>query len=593
MKSIKRRLFAVLIVVLSLIAIAKYSSASTLLPWVRFGGIYRTTAGIGTGSLTINATVKEIDYENGDVWKANVPGMETIYGAKIVLSGATRTGGYSFNGDPANPDDVTFSIVSSDGYVYFTSILTDSVLTRQSSYFVWLNQWLNANNPATLNLHSVILRPNGDDGVHPSRYITELAAYLSSANVSGLKMQLFTPSSGDFTTNSSGTISFGLLDGLKSLVVPQPTITTDSGISTNGNSATLNATVNPNGIDAAVYFECGTGTSYNISTNPQSIGNGTSNVNVTANITNLLPNTGYRCRVVVINPYGTFYGNDVNFTTPPITLTIISPVTGGTIYRPDILVRGTVANTTGNETGVTINGTVATVYGNQFVLNHLPLNEGPNTITAASTDTTGNTATVSITVNAVISTPYITLNANITSGVAPLTTYFSVSTSMPNAVSTYQMDFEGNGIIDYTGTTFDNISFAYDTEGIYFPTITVIDEQNNTYTDTIAITVLNQTDIDALLKGKWNAMKTALANRDVEGAAGYFIDRSKERYRTIFEALRDQLPVISGTFVEFSIVEVYDNTAEYEVVANENGVLYSYPGVFIKDGNGIWKFKDF
>lgn len=596
MKSIKRRPFAVLIVVLSLIGITKDSLASTLLPWVRFGGIYRTTAGIGTGSLTINATVKEMDYENGDVWRANVPGIETIYGAKIVLSGATRTGNYSFNGDPANPDDVTFSIVSSDGYVYFTSILADSVLTQQSSYFVWLNQFLNANNPATLNLHNVILRPNGDDGAHPSRYITELAAYLGSANVSGLKMQLFVPSSGDFTTKSSGAISFGLLGGLQSLnknIVPQPTVTTDSGISTNGNSATLSATVNPNGIDATVYFECGTGTSYNISTAHQSIGDGTSNINVTANITNLLPNTAYHCRAVVVNPYGTFYGNDVSFTTPPITLTIISPVTGGTINRPDVMVRGMVANTTGNETGVTVNGLIATVYGNQFVLNHVSLSEGSNTLTATSTDTTGNTATVSITVNAVISTPHIILNANITSGIIPLTTYFSLSTSIPNAVSTYQMDFKGNGIIDYTGTTFDNISFAYDTEGIYFSTVTVTDDQSNTYTDTIAVAVLNQADIDALLKGKWNAMKTALANRDVEGAVGYFIDRSKERYRTIFEALRDQMPVITGTFVEFNIVGVYENIAEYEVVANENGVLHSYPGVFIKDGNGIWKFKDF
>ena len=593
MKSIKRRPFAVLIIVLSLIAITKDSLASTLLPWVRFGGSYQTTAGIGTGSLTINATVKEMDYENGDVWKANVPGIETIYGAKIVLSGATRTGNYSFNGDPANPDDVTFSIVSSDGYVYFTSILADIALTQQSSYFVWLNQWLNANNPATLNLHNVVLRPNGDDGAHPSRYINELAPYLSSSNVSGLKMQLFTPSSGDFTTNSSGAISFGLLDGLQSLVVPQPTVTTDSGISTNGNSATLSATVNPNGIDITVYFECGTGTSYNISTTSQSIGNGTSNVNVTADITSLLPNTTYHCRIVAINPYGTFYGNDVSFTTPPITLTIISPVTGGTINRPDVMVRGTVANTTGNETGVTVNGLIATVYNNEFVINHVPFAEGSNTIKVVGTDTAGKTSTTSITVNAVTISQHVTLRANIESGIAPLTTYFSLSTSIPNAVSTYQMDFKGNGIIGYTGTTFDNISFAYDMEGIYFSTVTVTDEQSNTYTDTIAVVVLNRTDVDTLLKGKWNAMKTALANRDVEGAVGYFIDRSQDRYRTIFGALRDQLPVITGTFIEFSIVEVYDNIAEYEVIANENGVLHSYPGVFIKDGNGIWKFKDF
>ncbi len=87
--------------------------------------------------------------------------------------------------------------------------------------------------------------------------------------------------------------------------------------------------------------------------------------------------------------------------------------------------------------------------------------------------------------------PYITLNANIESGIAPLTTYFSVTTSIPNTVSTYQMDYEGDGTVDYTGTTFDNISHTYTTEGIYYPTITVTDSQSNTYTDTIAIVVLN------------------------------------------------------------------------------------------------------
>ena len=220
MKNMKRKLVVALIVVLSLLIFVEYSWAATLRPWVRFGGTYQVTAGIGTGSLTLNATVKEMDYENGDVWKANVSGVETVFGAWIALSGATRTGDYSFNGVPSNPDDVTFSIVSPDGYVYFTSILADSTFTQQGTNFVWLNQYLDANNPATLDLHNVILRPNGDDGLHPSRYINELAAYMGSTNVSGLKMQLFVPSSGNFTTNSSGAISYGLIDGLQSLNTP-------------------------------------------------------------------------------------------------------------------------------------------------------------------------------------------------------------------------------------------------------------------------------------------------------------------------------------------------------------------------------------
>jgi len=88
-------------------------------------------------------------------------------------------------------------------------------------------------------------------------------------------------------------------------------------------------------------------------------------------------------------------------------------------------------------------------------------------------------------------------------------------------------------------------------------------------------------------------MKEALEKGNIDGALEFFIERSKERYRSIFEALKDQLPVIMGTFIEFNIVNVFKNIAEYEIVANEGGVLYSYPGVLIKNGNGIWKFRDF
>lgn len=63
---------------------------------------------------------------------------------------------------------------------------------------------------------------------------------------------------------------------------------------------------------------------------------------------------------------------------------------------------------------------------------------------------------------------------------------------------------------------------------------------------------------------------------DVERALEYFILKSKERYRIIFNALRDQMPVIMGTFIELNIINVYDIIAEYELVSNENGKRYSY-----------------
>ncbi len=370
-----------------------------------------------------------------------------------------------------------------------------------------------------------------------------------------------------------------------------PTVTTNTPTNLNGNSVTLNGSVTANGADTIVYLQWGTSSSYGNATTSQSIGNGTNNLGVSINVTGLNPITTYHYRIVANNVIGTSYGEDMSFTTPPIIITY--PLNGDTISRPDVMVIGTIINTTGNETGITVNGIVATVYGTQFIANHVPLTEGPNTISATATDTTGNTSTASITVNAVTTLPHVTLRANIESGISPLTTYFSVSAEIPNPVASYAFDYEGDGTDNYTGTAFDDISITYQAEGIYYPTVTVTDVQGIIYTDTIAIIVLNQNALDALLRAKWNAMKNALANQDVEGAVGYFIEESKDKYRTVFEALRPQLPVITGTFIEFNITNVYENIAEYELVTDESGVLYSYPGFFIKDGNGIWKFNDF
>lgn len=275
---------------------------------------------------------------------------------------------------------------------------------------------------------------------------------------------------------------------------------------------------------------------------------------------------------------------------PSLEITITSPVNEETINKAKTIIKGTIKSET-KDVGIKVNGILAEIKGNEWITNNIPLTIGANTITAIATDSHGNTDTKTITINTNDITQQVELSANITSGIPPLTVYFSVSTLFTPV--SYQMDFEGDGIVDYTDTTLENISHIYTSEGIFYPIITVTDNQGNTYSDTIAITVMNKTEIDTLLRGKWEGMKDKLKNQDTEGALGYFIERSKERYRQVFEALKDQIPVIIETFIEFNIIVVYENAAEYEIVANENGVLYSYPGMLVKDENGIWKFRDF
>ena len=184
---------------------------------------------------------------------------------------------------------------------------------------------------------------------------------------------------------------------------------------------------------------------------------------------------------------------------PPLNIISISPASGETMWKPEITVKGTVINFTGSEIGVTVNGVVANVYGSQFIANNVPLQEGTNTITVTAKDITNNIATASIMVNVITTGSYIKLSSNIESGIAPLTANFSASTSNFTPAS-YQMDFEGDGVIDYTGTTFENISHTYLQEGIFYPALTVKDAQGNTYLDTIAITVLSKTEMDTLKK---------------------------------------------------------------------------------------------
>lgn len=104
---------------------------------------------------------------------------------------------------------------------------------------------------------------------------------------------------------------------------------------------------------------------------------------------------------------------------------------------------------------------------------------------------------------------------------------------------------------------------------------------------------INKDNLKSLLKQKWERVKGALKQKDIEGALGYFSEQSKPKYRQIFEALKDQLPAIMDTYIEFNIISISENTAEYEMVSEENSKRYSHPGRFVKDYDGVWRFKDF
>lgn len=276
----------------------------------------------------------------------------------------------------------------------------------------------------------------------------------------------------------------------------------------------------------------------------------------------------------------------------PISISITTPEANATISRPTIMVKGTVTSNA-EEVSIKVNGILAEKYGSQFVANNVPLVEGDNAIIVNALGSNGAIGRAEIIVKAVTTRPYITLNTNITSGIPPLTTYFSVSTEIPNPVTNYQIDFDGDGVVDFTGASFKDISHTYTTEGIFYPTVTVTDDQENSYTDTIAVTLLNKAEIDALLKGKWEGMKKALNQGNINSALNSFLKSSREEYKGIFELLAPQLPFLVSEMREITMIEVLRNVAEYYIKRSQRGTDISYFIYFVKDADGIWKIDRF
>ncbi len=105
-------------------------------------------------------------------------------------------------------------------------------------------------------------------------------------------------------------------------------VTTKPASSVKDTSATLNASVNPNGQATTAYFDYGTTTSYGFKTAAKNIGSGGNATNVAIAQTGLTPGVVYHVRVVASNAAGTNLGGDLTFTTTGPAVVHSGPASG-------------------------------------------------------------------------------------------------------------------------------------------------------------------------------------------------------------------------------------------------------------------------
>ena len=301
----------------------------------------------------------------------------------------------------------------------------------------------------------------------------------------------------------------------------------------------------------------------------------------------LIPGTN-TFSLIARDPAGNETTTVVHLTFANITLTLANPLPNATLDSTALDVSGTFQGPP--NTGITINGVVAMIYGDQFYAN-LDLEPGVNTltITATTPDGTMITRTVTVTVAASALDP-VSASAAPQSGVAPLPVRFLVSTLTGAGVQRITADYDGDGSVDFsTSDSNAPLETTYNTPGVYPARVNVTDANGHTYNRTITVVVQSYEAMDSLLRAIYNGMLDRLRSGDIDGALRSVTGGGQAKYRAVFAELAPDLPSIVDQLGVLQGGPLGEDMAEYSVLRADNGQARAYLIYFIRGEDGVWR----
>ena len=253
----------------------------------------------GTISVTPNSSICSWQAYSNDSWITITSGSSgsgngtVYYSVSANSSSSSRTGTITIYG----ASSYTFTVYQSGICTYSMSSTSQSVGNSGGTYYISVYTSSGCSWTATSNT-SWITITSGSSGRGNGTVSYSVSTNTSSSSRTGtmsIAGQTFTVTQDPSTS--------------------KPTVTTGTYQTISSSSVQLFGTVNPNGLSTTGWFEWGTTSSYGNTTNSESLGSGTSVVQMLHTISGLSSSTTNHFRAVGQNGAGTSYGEDMSFTT--------------------------------------------------------------------------------------------------------------------------------------------------------------------------------------------------------------------------------------------------------------------------------------
>lgn len=272
--------------------------------------------------------------------------------------------------------------------------------------------------------------------------------------------------------------------------------------------------------------------------------------------------------------------------TPTVSITYPSP--GASLPLGRVQVAGSFSGPT--NTGVAVNGVRAYAYNGVFLTPEIHLGDAVTSLAAEATSMDGLSATATLAVSASSSPAQARLVTDTETGFAPLPVQFRVTAAQGLSVQTITVDFDGDGIPDYSGVPTDYLpSFTYASPGIHTATATLTLANSQQIVVTHKVIALDFDQQRTELCSVYAYFRARLLAEDASGASNALTGALNARLQPLLVALGARMPTIAAKLGTLADGLIGLDSANIIAVRELDNQLRGYPIHFARDAKGVWR----